>query len=54
MWLLILILSISLQMPAWYWVIFTIITLFRPIIKLILKCLELEIEKSYKELTKNK
>lgn len=54
MWILILILSITLQMPAWYWAIFTIITLFNPIIKLILKCLETEIEKSYKELTENK
>lgn len=32
MWLLVLILSIKLQMPTWYWIIFTIITIFRPII----------------------
>ena len=31
MWLLVLILSIKLQMPTWYWIIFTIITIFRPI-----------------------
>lgn len=31
-WLLVLILSIKLQMPTWYWIIFTIITIFRPII----------------------
>ena len=31
MWLLVLILSIKLQMPTWYWIIFTIITTFRPI-----------------------
>jgi len=29
MWLLVLILSIKLQMPTWYW---TIITIFRPVI----------------------
>lgn len=27
MWLLVLILSIKLQMPTWYWIIFTIITI---------------------------
>lgn len=32
MWLLVLILSIRLQMPTWYWIIFTIITIFRPLI----------------------
>ena len=31
MWLLVLILSIKLQMPTWYWIIFTIITIFRPV-----------------------
>lgn len=31
MWLLVLILSIKLQMPTWYWIIFTVITIFRPI-----------------------
>lgn len=30
MWLLVLILSIKLQMPTAYWIIFTIITIFRP------------------------
>lgn len=32
MWLLVLILSIKLQMPTWYWIIFTIITILRPLI----------------------
>lgn len=32
MLLLVLILSIKLQMPTWYWIIFTIITIFRPVI----------------------
>lgn len=32
MWLLVLILSIKLQMPTWYWIIFTIITIIRPLI----------------------
>lgn len=32
MWILVLILSIKLQMPTWYWIIFTIITIFRPVI----------------------
>nr|DAW37647.1 MAG TPA: hypothetical protein [Caudoviricetes sp.] len=32
MWLLVLILSIKLQMPTAYWIIFTIITIFRPVI----------------------
>ena len=30
MWLLDLILSIKLQMPTWYWIIFTVITIFSP------------------------
>lgn len=34
MWLLVLILSIKLQMPTWYFVIFTVITIFRPLIGL--------------------
>ena len=34
MWLLVLILSIKLQMPTWYWILFTIITIFRPFIGL--------------------
>ena len=32
MWLLVLILSIKLQMPTAYWIIFTIITIFSPVI----------------------
>lgn len=32
MWLLVLLLSIKLNMPTWYWIIFTIITIIRPLI----------------------
>lgn len=32
MWLLVLILSIKLQMPTWYWIVFTGITILRPLI----------------------
>lgn len=32
MWLLVLILSIKLQMPTWYWIVFTVITILRPLI----------------------
>lgn len=35
MWILVLILSIKLQMPTWYWVLFTLITIFRPFIGII-------------------
>ena len=31
MWLLVLMLSIKLQMPTWYWILFTIITIIRPL-----------------------
>lgn len=31
MWLLVLILSIKLQMPTWYWILFTIITIIKPL-----------------------
>ena len=31
MWILALILSLKLQMPTWYWITFTIITIFRPL-----------------------
>lgn len=51
MWILILILSIKLQMPTWYWIIFTAITILRVPIQFILK----EIEKGIvEELNKNK
>lgn len=30
MWILLLILSIKLNMPTWYWVIFIVVTIFRP------------------------
>lgn len=32
MWLLVSILSVKLQMSIWYWILFTIITIFRPVI----------------------
>ncbi len=54
MWLLILLLSIKIQMPTWYWIIFTIITLIRPFIWIIEKYLEDEIEKEIKELSNTK
>jgi hypothetical protein len=31
MWIIALILSIKLNMPTWYWIIFTVITILRPI-----------------------
>ncbi len=34
MWLLVLLLSIKLQMPTWYWIIFTIITILKPLVDL--------------------
>lgn len=54
MWLLLLIISIKLQMPVWYWSIFTILTLIKPILSLINIFLEDEIKKSIKELSTNK
>lgn len=46
MWLLVLILSIKLQMPTWYWIVFTIITIFRPFIGLFCNIIENEIIKT--------
>lgn len=46
MWLLVLILSIKLQMPTWYWIMFTIITIFRPFIGLFCNIIENEIIKT--------
>lgn len=46
MWLLVLILSIKLQMPTWYWIIFTIVTIFRPFIGLFCNIIENEIIKT--------
>ncbi len=46
MWLLVLILSIKLQMPTWYWIIFTIITMLRPFIGLFCNIIENEIIKT--------
>lgn len=54
MWLLVLILSIKLQMPTWYWVIFTILTLIRPILSLVSLFLEEEIKQNIKEIQEDK
>ncbi|MCI8760425.1 MAG: hypothetical protein HFJ34_04820 [Clostridia bacterium] len=54
MWLLVLLLSIKIQMPTWYWIILTIITIIRPFVWIIEKYLENEIEKSMKELENTK
>jgi len=54
MWIILLILSIKLQMPVWYWSIFTILTLIKPILSLINIFLEEEIKKNIKELQENK
>ena len=54
MWLLLLIISIKLQMPTWYWIIFTILTLMKPILLIIEKSLEKEIDKTIKEIVKDK
>lgn len=54
MWLLVLILSIKIQMPTWYWVLFTIYTLIKPILSLINLYLEDEIKKDIKDLSINK
>ena len=50
MWLLVLILSIKLQMPTWYWIIFTIITIFRPFVSLFWSIIEDEITKTADEI----
>jgi hypothetical protein len=50
MWLLVLILSIKLQMPTWYWIIFTIITIFRPFVSLFWSIIEDEITKTANEI----
>lgn len=55
MWLLVLILSIKLQMPTWYWIIFTVITIFRLFANLICSIIENEITKTVNEInTPNK
>lgn len=54
MWLLVLLLSIKIQMPTWYWIIFTIITIIRPFVWIIEKYLENEIRKNMKELENTK
>lgn len=50
MWLLVLILSIKLQMPTWYWIIFTIITILRPFVGLFCKILQNAIDDTIKEI----
>ena len=50
MWLLVLILSIKLQMRTWYWIIFTIITIFRPFVSLFWSIIEDEITKTANEI----
>lgn len=54
MWILVLILSIKLQMPTWYWVIFTIITILRTFVGLFCNILENEMDKTIKEAINNK
>lgn len=54
MWLLVLILSIKLQMSTWYWVIFTILTLIRPILSLVSLFLEEEIKQNIKDVQEDK
>ena len=54
MWFLVLILSLKLEMQTWYWVIFTIITILRPLVWIIDKYIEKEIEKNIKELENTK
>ena len=34
MWIVALILSIKLNMPTWYWIVFTIVTILRPVVSL--------------------
>lgn len=53
MLILVLLLSIKLQMPICYWILFTIIVLIKPILKLISIFLEEEIKKSIKEISSN-
>lgn len=50
MWILVLILSIKLQMPTWYWIIFTIITIFRSYVGLFCNIIENEITKTANEI----
>lgn len=46
MWIIILILSIKLNMPTWFWILFTVMTIFRPFIGIILRIIEDEIMKT--------
>ncbi len=50
MWLLVLLLSIKLQMPTWYWIIFMIITTIRPFVCIIEKYLENENRKKLRRI----
>lgn len=46
MWILVLILSIRLQMPTWYWIIFTAYTvLIMPLLAFIKHCILVELYK---------
>ena len=51
MWLLVLILSIKLNMPTWYWILFTIITIIKP---LFIEPVKFEIYHGFYEQRKNK
>ena len=50
MWLLVLILSIKLQMPTAYWIIFTVITILRPFVGLFCNIIENEITRTANEI----
>ena len=51
MWLLVLILSIKMHMPTWYWITFTVITIIRP---LIIEPIKFEVLQGMWEQRKNK
>lgn len=51
MWLLVLILSIKLQMPTWYWILFTAITMIKP---LFIEPIKYDFYKGFTEARKNK
>ena len=51
MWLLVLLLSIKLNMPTWYWILFTIITIIKP---LFIEPVKFEIYQEFWKQRKNK
>lgn len=51
MWILVLILSLKLQMPTWYWILFTVITIIRP---LFIEPIKYEFYKGFMEARNNK